>query len=153
MFTLFIFIGFLPNVFGVYRIILVVIKKFRMPSTTQNRKKERKDRYRNKVSTECGSGKIIPNCPLQGKKEIIGIHGTLRRSRTYPEYSGRVGSNESGPKEKGLHRSFSMNWPQFWPQKFAKPIPVIGCENCTPWVVCKEHMEWMTKRFIQIVIL
>ena len=117
-----------------------------MPYKSKKVKAEKKDRYRTKVGSVCGSEKLIPNCPLQGKKEFIGIYGTLRRTRTYPEYSGRVGANGSGPKEKGLTRSASMNWPQFWPQKLAKPIPVIGCQQCTPWVVCQEHSDWMTLR-------
>ena len=117
-----------------------------MPSKAWKKRIYEKDRDRNKVSSERGSDNIIPNCPLQGNKGIKGIHGTLRRSRTYPEYSGRIGANGSVPKEKGLHRRASMNWPQFWPQKLAKPIPVIGCQQCTPWVVCQEHSDWMTLR-------
>ena len=58
---------------------------FRMPSKAWNKRNYLKDRYRTQVSSESGSDKIIPNCPLQGKKEITGIHGTLRRTRTYPE--------------------------------------------------------------------
>ena len=63
---------------------------------TKDRKIRCKDRHRKQVSSGCGSEKFIPNCPLQGKKGIKGIHGTLRRTRTYPEYSGHVGSNGSG---------------------------------------------------------
>ena len=74
----------------------VLISLFRMPSKAWKKRICEKDRIRNKVSSERGSDNIIPNCPLQGKKEITGIHGTLRRTRTYPEYSGHVGSNGSG---------------------------------------------------------
>ena len=118
---------------------------FRMPSKDRKIRSYYKDRNRTKVSSEGGSNKIIPNCPLQGKKEIAGIHGTLRRTRTYPEYSGRVGANGSG--RSGIYKSASYDWinfPRFSKLKFGEQLPFVGCNKCTPWVVCNEHQEWLT---------
>ena len=75
---------------------MLLNRLFRMPSNIQKRKMYLKNRHQNQVSSGCGSDKIIPNCPLQGKKEITRIHGTLRRTGTYLKYFGRVGRNGSG---------------------------------------------------------
>ena len=117
-----------------------------MPFDTRKRKSYEKERYRKQVSSGSGSNKIIPNCPLQGKKELIGIHGTLRRTRTYPEYSGRVGANGSGRSGR-IYKSASNDWinfPRFSKLKYGEKLPFMGCGKCTPWVVCVEHEAWLT---------
>ena len=95
-----------------------------MPSKAWKKRIYEKDLDRNKVSSERGSDIIIPNCPLQGKKKITGIHGTVRRTRTYPEYSGRVGANGSGIFGR-IYKSASNDWityPRFSKLKYG--------ENC-----------------------
>ena len=118
-----------------------------MPSTIQKERNRRLNRYRSKVSSGCGSDKIIPNCPLQGKKEITGIHGTLRRSRTYPECSGRVGANWSGRTGRStIYKSAScdsIRHPRFSKLKYGEKLPFVGCNDCTPWHICDDHENWL----------
>ena len=139
------FIGFC-QIYLILTLIMELINFFRMPYKSKERKRYRKDWHRTKVSSDCGSEKFIPNCPPQGKKEFIGIHGTLRRTRTYPEYSGRVSAFGSG-RSGSIYKSASndcINFPRFSKLKYGEHLPFVGCNKCTPWVICNEHQEWLT---------
>ena len=115
-----------------------------MPSKAYSKRIYDKERKGGKKLSGCGSICFIPNRPLQGEMIIDGKR-VLGRSRTYPGSPGRLSQNKVSGSEVRKSASLNdVNRPRFSKLKFGKQLPFVGCDNCTPWVVCTEHEAWLT---------